>query len=464
MKSERRSSETGLKGALEELKRGQAACCYLLHGDEEYLLKISLDKLIDALLPPADRDLNLFIMDGDKEDVGLICETLQTAPLIPSRKIVLVRNTRLFHSRQTASQQGSKVKEHLDKDPAHAARMFLALISEAGWTLDDFREGGWKKIPAEDLDRIFSGSGEKNYESWLPQLLGFCVSHDISPGKMTAETGMLEKLLKLGLPDGHHLILTADSMDRRKSLFKIIQEVGCILEFSAIKGTERQKRVIMDIAGPLMAEHKKRLSPAAWLALERKTGLDLRQGTAAIEKLIAYTGDRQNIEAGDVDDIIGKTKEDRLFDLTAALASKNLNSCLLSLRDLLGQGEQPLLILSMIGREIRLLLHAHILHRSNILGSWRANMEYAAFQKVVYPKIRELAESSGNGPGSLVSQHPYVVFQALKNSGAFSFDVLVDHLDNLVAIDIACKTTAQDSVALLERFIVKACTIKGKSS
>jgi DNA polymerase-3 subunit delta len=457
MKSKQRSSETSLKGALEELKRGQAACCYLLYGDEEYLLKISLDRLLDALLPSADRDLNLFVMEGGREDVGLICETLQTAPLIPSRKIVLVRNTGLFHSRQTATQQGGKVKQHLEKDPVRAARTFLALISEAGWTLEDLKDGGWKKIPAEDLDRIFGRSGEKDYERWLPQLIDFCISHDISVGKMAAETGMLEKLLQSGLPNGHHLILTAESVDRRKSLFKIIQEVGCILEFSPIKGTERQKQVIMAIAGPLMAEHKKRLSPAAWLALERKTGLDIRQATAAIEKLIAYTGDRQNIEASDVDDIIGKTKEDRLFDLTTALASKNLNDCLLSLRDLLDQGEQPLLILSMIGREIRLLLHAHILHRSNVLGSWRANMEYAAFQKAVYPKIRELAESSGNGAGSLIGQHPYVVFQALKNSGAFSFDALVDHLDNLVAVDIACKTTAQDPVALLERFIIKVC-------
>lgn len=464
MKSEQRSSEASLKGALEELKRGQAACCYLLHGDEEYLLKISLDRLLDALLPPADRDLNLFIMDGDKEDIGLICETLQTAPLIPSRKIVLVRNTRLLHSRQTAAQQSGKVKEYLEKDPVRAARTFLALISGAGWTLEDLKDGGWKKIPAEDLNRIFGRSGEKDYEGWLPQLLDFCISHDISVGKITAETGMLEKLLKSGLPGGHHLILTAENVDRRKSLFKVIQEAGCILEFSQIKGAERQKQVIMAIAGPLMSEHKKRLSPAAWQALERKTGLDLRQAAAAIEKLIIYTGDRQNIEASDVDDIIGKTKEDRFFDLTAALASKNLNSCLLSLRDLLDQGEQPLLILSMIGREIRFLLHAHILHRFNLIGSWRANMEYAAFQKAVYPKIRELAELSGNGVSSLIGQHPYVVFQALKNAGAFSYDVLIDHLDNLVAVDIACKTTARDPLLLLEQFIVKVCAAKKKTS
>jgi DNA polymerase-3 subunit delta len=271
-------------------------------------------------------------------------------------------------------------------------------------------------------------------------------------------TEMLEKLLKAGLPEDHHLILTAETIDRRKSLFKIIHESGRVIEFMPARGTERQKQVIMAIAGPMMADRKKKISPAAWVALERKTGLELRPAMAAIEKLITYTGDRQNIEANDIDEIIGKTKEDRLFDLTAAIASKNLEASLRSMRDLLDQGEQPLPILAMIGREIRFLLHAHILHRAKVLGMWRANMDYGTFQNTVYPKVRELADSSGNGTSSLIGQHPYVIFQTLKNAKAFSFESLVGHLDRLVEIDIAFKTTAKDPVALLEHFLIRVCS------
>jgi DNA polymerase-3 subunit delta len=459
-KSVQRFLDKSLEGVLEELRQGHAASCYLLYGEEEYLLNYALDRILEALLPSADRDLNLFTVEGDKEDIALLCETLITAPLFPSKKVVLVRNTRLFQPRQTTARQAVRIREQTAKDPLEAARSFLALITAAGWSIEDFKDEGWKRIPAEDLGRVFGGNTQKEYEGWLPGLVDVCITHKLAPGKTEAGVGteMLEKLLKEGLPEHHHLILTAETIDRRKSLFKIIHASGRVVEFMPAKGTERQKQVIMAMAGPMMADRKKIISPAAWLALERKTGLELRPAMAAIEKLIAYTGDRQSIEANDIDEVVGKTKEDRLFDLTAAIASKDLEASLRTMRDLFGQGEQALLILAMIGREIRFLLHAHILHRTKILGKWRANMDFGTFQNTVYPKIRELADAAGNGTSSLIGQHPFVIFQVLKDAKAFGFESLVGHLDRLVEVDLAIKTTAQDPVILLEQFLIRVCS------
>jgi DNA polymerase III delta subunit len=60
--------------------------------------------------------------------------------------------------------------------------------------------------------------------------------------------------------------------------------------------------------------------------------------------------------------------------------------------------------------------------------------------------------------GDLGSQHPYVVYNALKNSYRFSYEHLVKYLEDLVDMDIAFKTTTKDPRFLLERFIISACT------
>jgi len=89
-----------LDSVLGELKRGKTAPCYLLCGDEEFRLNDALGKITALLIPDLqDRELNLFVTDGEREDVDSLCESLITPPLLPGRKVIVVRNTRLFQSK-----------------------------------------------------------------------------------------------------------------------------------------------------------------------------------------------------------------------------------------------------------------------------------------------------------------------------------------------------------------------------
>jgi DNA polymerase-3 subunit delta len=166
------------------------------------------------------------------------------------------------------------------------------------------------------------------------------------------------------------------------------------------------------------------------------------------------------IEDSDVEEIVGKTKEDTVFDLTKALVDKNLNMALLNLKDLFDQGVNHLLILSMIAREIRFLLHAKTFIRSGKLSSFHSNMDYDLFQKSAYPVIQELIGDAGKkgSRGDLGSQHTYVVYNALKNSYRFSYEHLVKYFEDLVDMDIAFKTTTKDPRFLMERFIINVCS------
>ncbi|MBE9547052.1 MAG: DNA polymerase III subunit delta [Proteobacteria bacterium] len=394
------ASDTGksLDAVLGDIKKGRVASCYLIYGDEEYLAKDALDKIINLVLAGESRDLNLFHMDGQNEDVDRICESILTPPLIPGGKVVVVKNLRFFRSKPSPSNLTGKVVEN---------------------------------------------SGDNSFE-------------DVGQSREDAKA--LVDALTGGLPEGNCLILTADSsIDKRKKLFKTISDIGIVLGFSRVKGEKRQKNLLRDTAKEFLDEKGKKLTAEAFLALERKTGFNLREFRGALEKLITYIGDRSLVEKEDVEDVIGRTKEDSIFDLTSALTEKNAEKALLTLKDLLDQGVHHLRILTMITREIRLLLHTKIFMKSGRLVSFSPEMDYNRFQNIVYPDIREWISQTDKKDGGLAGQHPYVIYNALKNSGRFSYEELVEHFGALVDADLAFKTTGKNPRLLLERLLIDIC-------
>jgi DNA polymerase-3 subunit delta len=447
-----------LAAVLAELKRGKAVPCYLLYGDEEFRLRDAVEKITTALIPDArDRELNLFVTDGEHEDVGSLCESLVTPPLLPGRKVLVVRETRLFQSKTLLAPLIARIRERLEPDPARAAADFMQFLALTELQLDDLREGGWRKIDDDVWQKIVPDDGGEGRESWLPRAVDLCVSRGLVSVKEKAdETDRLERVLAGGMPEGNHLILTAETVDRRKRLFKAVSTVGRILTFAKIKGEARQQQAVMEMAAGPLGERGKRLSSGAWAALGQKTGFSLRESLGAIEKLITYSAEKAVIEAADVEAVIGRTKEDTVFDLTGALTGRNLATALRAARDLLDQGVPPLRIMAMITREIRFLLHAKLLIASGRLKGFSADMDYGRFQKAVYPSLKQGAGEKEEQV-DLVSQHPFVVYQALKNSDRFTRSDLAGYLEMLVRIDLALKSTGREPRLLLERFLLAVC-------
>ncbi len=438
-----------LEKILSEIGRGRIASCYLLYGEEEYLLRDALDKIIALIIPASDRDLNLFVLDGDTEDMHHICESLLTRPLIPGRKAIVVRNTRIFHSRKTLPAIIQKIRDQARANPARVAADFMLLLRMAGWTLDDLRDGGWQKISDEQWQQAVDGDEGRDREAWLPVMAAFCATHRSEAAAFGEDTDRLEALLKDGIPEGNHLILTADTVDKRKKLFKTIDEVATVLEFSRVKGDAKLKGRLMENARELLAAKGKKMAPGGWLALGKKTGFDLRGSMAALEKLITYAADKSVIDEADIEAVIGKTREETVFNLTTALSEKNLPAGLAILGDLLNQGDPPPMILAMFAREIRMLLQARLLLETAPRIAWQAGMDYGRFQKALFPEIKERLGTA--------TPHPYAIYQALSHAGRFSRESLIRHMETLVELDLAMKSTSKDARLMLERFLIQVC-------
>jgi DNA polymerase III subunit delta len=451
------STET-LPMVLSSIKQGDIAPCYLLYGEEEYLVQEALNKIIDLLLPPADRELNLFSVEGGQEDVATICQSLLTMPLLPGRKIVAVRNTILFQSRKILPSLIQKIRERLEINPLQAAGNFLEFLKLTGWKLADFQDEGWKRISDSEWQKTVEGDSGEDREKWLPKVVAICVERGLETASSAGDNlEGLSKVLAVGLPEGNHLLLTAAAVDKRKQIFKQISAIGKVLYFPRTKNEAKQKFLLLEAAQEFLDQKGKKLTPAAWEAIGAKTGFELRDSMLALEKLSVYTGGATTIDARDVEAVIGKTKEDTVFELTAALVEKKLPQALIILKDLLERGVHHLVIMKMLTREIRLLLYAQLLLKSGKLTSYKPSMDYNRFQANIYPAIKALGGKEKEGLGSLCGQHPYPVYLMLKKAGLFPYEVLIGHLEYLADMDLALRSTGRDPQLMLERFLAEVC-------
>jgi DNA polymerase III delta subunit len=160
------------------------------------------------------------------------------------------------------------------------------------------------------------------------------------------------------------------------------------------------------------------------------------------------------ISARDVEELIKDEQDVGLFDLIEALWGKKTDRALIVLARLLLQ-MNPVQILSHLARETRLLLQAGKIAPA-LTAAGLTLREYPRFQAQVYPVIKAWEPAKTRGAAFLLSQHPYVIYNCLRNAPRFSPEKLITLLKALQEMDVAMKTGSLDPGLLLENFIVLA--------
>jgi len=81
-----------------------------------------------------------------------------------------------------------------------------------------------------------------------------------------------------------------------------------------------------------------------------------------------------------------------------------------------------------------------------------------SFSKNIYPRLAEMKTVGFGRRDMIFSQHPFVVYNALRHSTAFSAARLMSLLNDLLEMEIAFKSSGSDPHLLLERFLIRACS------
>jgi DNA polymerase-3 subunit delta len=478
-------SYSNLKAYLNELASpsGRAAApVHLIHG-EDLFVRTAFEEILRRIHPGAPGSLNYEPIDGATASIGDVVACLNTYALMGGTKVVALRDARLFHAREDAGRLlESARKARAEGDLPRAAKHFLAALAQMHLSLEDMR--------AADRSAHFpDGYDPGEDDAWVEAVLEHCVAARLSVPQAADGATLLEKAIEHGFPQGHHLIITTDLIDRRRGLYRIIREKGVVIDCAVPKG---ERRVDKEAQEAVLAEHlkailepaRKTMNRAAFLTLCEMTGFDPGTFSNNLQILIDYAGARREITAEDVEAVLERTKKDPLYELTNAVADRNWGQSLFFLDSLLGDEIHGLQVLAAIANQVRKLLLAKDFAESAHGAAWHPACTYPQFQKTGMPAVLQFdrerlarIESWDTAPADTPAEgrkrkkakastdlqlarnpgNPFPVYQVLKKSERFSRADLLRVLEALSEADLRLKSSTLNPRFILERVVWQLC-------
>ncbi len=250
------------------------------------------------------------------------------------------------------------------------------------------------------------------------------VSED-EPKKIKAEEMPLINYLESPNPSACVIFQAGEHVDKRKKIYKSILGTGKAIEFSLLKNhhlcswIEKKAREAGKIINPTVASE-----------ILLRTGNKLQALSLEIEKIISYTGDSNVILMEDVAVVTPMPIEDNIFAVVDAIGSKKPAQALAGIESLIKQKHQPPVIMSMIARQIRLILKA-----GDALCSGT--------------KVHDLA--------ALLGVHPYVAKKVAHQQKNFNRQLLINSIHSLHALDVSVKSGEKDFLPGIKSFILDIC-------
>ena len=475
-----------LKNLSENQKAEGFAPVYLIYG-EPLLYKSALDNLLDVLLPKKNRSFNYEPIDGTNGHIEEVFERINTYSLLAETKVVAICDSKIFYSKQDEGQLLQKAKEAYDAQNINeAAKLLLSLLGILNLSFDDISEANRIKTLKFDSDK------SSDYE-WIDKVIKFCKEKNLFIPSEKDNVDILQQAIVKGFPKKNHLVITTDMVDKRRKLFKIIKKTGIIIDCSVPKGDRRadkiaQEAVLSERMEVLLDRYEKTMDTLAYRTMYEMTGFDIGTFSDNLAKLISYVGDRKRITAEDVAFVLKRTKKDPIYELTNAIADRDIDTSLFFLNSLLAENFHPLQILASMTNQIRKLLVIRDFAESSHGSSWYPEMHYTQFKNNIMASVqsynKELLKQiedwenmlSGNMDGGTqrkkkkretkkrkpvtdieIPDNPYPVYKMLIKSEKFTKNELIDDIEHLSQADFRLKYTKQRARIILEEAILWIC-------
>lgn len=303
-------------------------------------------------------------------------------------------------------------------------------------------------------------------------------------------TEILIAALSDKFPDNHYLIMTAEAVDKRRRLYKVMESAGLVIDCSVPQGDRQadrvaQEAVLRESVRDLLSKHDKILEPSAFSALSDMTGFDIRTFRNNLSKLVDYVGDRKNITLEDISIALERTKQDPIYAFTNALSEKDVEKALFYMDSLLSNGYHELQLLGAAVNQVRRLIVIRQFAAASAAEVWQAGMSYNAFRDQVMPLIqdhdaalkKQLADwdrSDSGGEASVnvpkgrqagsdlfIAPNPnnaYPVYKLMQRAVTFHAKELLEALETLGRADGYLKSSGQPSRSILADAVLRICS------
>lgn len=439
---------------LEKIAQGERCQVYLCFG-ERYLCRQAAEQLEERLLAGGGA---VHSLDGAVEDGSRLLSRLLSLTLLPGLQVYRVTDTTLFHSREVGEQLWDKACKARENDKPRVAVRYLSSLLQLG-SVSVQTPAVFSDISVDQWPKLFGFPHPGQNLSWADELLG---GIERQPANAKNPVDKLMTAIKAGLPPHNLLLLTAEHVDKRKKLFTLIKKHGEIIDCSVAEGSSRaavqqQKEVIREMVQAVLAKMNKTIEPQALETLFERVGFHPVGAVLEIEKIALYVDERQRISRDDVDQMVGRTREDAIFELTEALGNNNPARVMTVLAHLLSDAVHPLAIIASLRNYLRRLLIFRSLQNRET-PPWSA-MSSNDFQKIYLPALKE----TGAWP-DLLKGHPYALYVGFNKASQQSSGNLKKALTLLLEAEFKLKGSPIPGRIVIEELLLSLMKLQGPAT
>jgi DNA polymerase III subunit delta len=273
---------------------------------------------------------------------------------------------------------------------------------------------------------------------------------------VTERLGEMAQELKSFNWDQVRLLISAGKVDKRKVFYKTLDKLGIVEGFTgwSLEDKDWASQAERAAQGQIRSA-KKRISAEGLSKLVVNVGPNARLLHNEVEKLLLYAGEREQIEAGDVEVIVSRNKQSRAFALGEAFGARDLPRLLRVLDEELwemktsSQKSEIGLLYGLITKVRSLIFLKEMLR----LGWLQPDLDYARF-KMQLEKIppESLPTDKRFNP---LQMHPYVLFKAMSEMRHYSLDELIEAMSLLLECNQRLIFSRLDGAMVLQQTLIR---------
>ena len=247
------------------------------------------------------------------------------------------------------------------------------------------------------------------------------------------ELKRLEAYLKSPLDSTKLIILAPGKLDSKRRIVKLLKRDAQIFEANQIK--EEQLRPYFKRQAELLGLN---LNQQVLEETLIKSNFDFNQIQKNLSLLAAYKG-KERVTSADIAEVLPKTLQDNIFDLTQLILRGQVDQARSLVRDLTLQGEEEIKLIAVMLNQFRLFSQIKILQKQG-----RADQELVAV----------LSDILGR------KVNPYQITFALRDSRGLDLDSLKKAVSLLIETDFQIKSGLHDKAYLFDLLMLKLANLQ----
>ncbi len=261
--------------------------------------------------------------------------------------------------------------------------------------------------------------------------------------------------------EGNALVFTAggtgpgEKLDKRVKGYKGLVKRAAVVELN----TQKPEDLLLWLKEKAREEGKT-LDPDAAQLLLMRTGPDMETLRMELDKAVLYHLEEKRITADSLARLVGKTREDAVWDVSERIAAGDAPGALNLLEDLFVAGTYPLVVLTLLVRQTRHMLQARLLWE-------RAGCPPFGDPRSFQGRVNPEKGAFGGGADDVTTIHPFASFKRFEAARDHDVPELRQLLSRLRRADREAKTgVGAGARETVEQLVLDLCAaaVPGRSA